>query len=177
MAKGKIYTRTGDKGKTGLLGGRRVSKDNAIIEALGAIDELNAILGTLELPELGEIQKDLMGIASKIAGKDETKVASGEIKDRRIEDRVRWLEGEIDRMEKDLLPLHDFILPAGQVHLARAVCRRCERRITGIGEIGKIRNIRKTQKYLNRLSDYLFVLARRENLKKGLEETVWLEKA
>ncbi len=136
----KIYTRTGDRGETGLYGGKRVPKDDPIIEALGSLDELNAMLGNLELP-LDKIQKDLQTIASQIAG-HKGKTPS-----------VKRLENEIDRMEKDLPELHNFILPKGPVHLARAICRRAERRVVAVAAPGRA-------KYLNRLSDYLFVLAR-----------------
>ncbi|MCL4397975.1 cob(I)yrinic acid a,c-diamide adenosyltransferase [Patescibacteria group bacterium] len=134
----KIYTKKGDKGETGLIGGKRVPKTDPVVEALGTIDELNAHLGNLNLP-LEKIQQDLMALASEVAGGKKARV------------NEKWLEKEIDRMEKELPPLHNFILPTGSVHLARAVCRRTERRVTAV--LGY-------SKYLNRLSDYLFVLAR-----------------
>lgn len=137
MALMKIYTKKGDKGETGLIGGKKVPKTDAVVEALGAIDELNAHLGNLNLP-LEEIQRDLMSIASEIAGGKKAKASE------------KWLEKEIARMQKELPELHNFILPSGPIHLARAVCRRAERRVLII----------KSVKYLNRLSDYLFVLAR-----------------
>lgn len=141
-----IYTKTGDKGMTGLFSGKRVSKKSPIIETLGSIDELNAWLGVIG--GLEEIQKDLMVINSFIAG-FKVKIPGSE-----------WLEKEIDRMEKKLPKLRNFILPKGQIHLARAVCRRAERDMIKAG----FKII-----YLNRLSDYLFVLARTKTKK----EIVW----
>lgn len=136
----KIYTKTGDKGETGLYGGKRVPKDDKVIEALGTIDELNAALGNLGLP-LDRIQKDLQNLAAQVAG----------YKGKRRALSVSFLEKEIDRMEKDLPQLHGFILPKGPIHPARAICRRAERRVVAVAG---------SSKYLNRLSDYLFVLAR-----------------
>lgn len=153
----KIYTKTGDKGETGLFGGKRVKKSDKIVEALGSIDELNATLGTLDIP-LEDIQKDLMVIAARIAGFPKRKALS-----------VKKLEKEIDKMQEELPELRNFILPKGQIHLARAVCRRIERRII---DSGFRRN--DTLKYLNRLSDYLFVLARFINYKNKIKETVWI---
>lgn len=148
----KIYTKTGDLGETGLWGGKRVPKNHQIIEALGAIDELNALLGTINLSPLENIQKDLMTINSVIAG-FETKVPD-----------PQKLEKEIDKMQAKLPELNRFILPKGPLHLARAVCRRAERRAITAGF--KI-------KYLNRLSDYLFILARYVNFKSGNEDITW----
>lgn len=135
----KIYTKTGDTGKTVLIGGKRVPKNHPIIEALGSIDELNAVLGTIDYP-LEDIQKDLQTLSSKIAGYKSTKSL-----------KVYKLEREIDRMQKKLPKLKSFIIPKGQVHVARAICRRAERRVVAID---------MDARYLNRLSDYLFVLAR-----------------
>lgn len=153
----KIYTKTGDGGTTRLFNGLKVQKSNKIIEALGAIDELNAWMGTIKSSELLQIQRELMQISSFIAG---FKI--------KIPDPVR-LEKEIDRMQKILPKLQNFILPSGQIHVARAVCRRAERRVIGSG-------IRRndTLKYLNRLSDYLFVLARWENFKNKKKEKIWV---
>ncbi len=142
----KIYTKTGDRGQTGLYDGKRVSKDNAVIEALGSIDELNTYLGILNLPELEKIQCDLMLINSYIAGFP-TKIPS-----------EQFLEKEIDKMEKSLPKLTNFILPKGQIHFARAICRRAERRVVSL--VTSHQSLEPILKYLNRLSDYLFVLAR-----------------
>ncbi len=149
-----------------MVNGQRVAKNQAVVEVLGAIDELNATIGTLNLP-LDKIQEDLMEIAAKIAGKKEDKG------DRNLERKVKGLEREIDRMEKDLPKLTNFILPAGPVHLARAVCRRAERRVVAMREAGDVRDPGETLRYLNRLSDYLFVLARWENRRKKVPEKIW----
>lgn len=137
----KIYTKTGDGGTTALFKGLRVKKSNKIIEALGAIDELNAWIGMINLP-LEDIQEDLQAICSQIAGFKSLKSLN-----------VKKLEIEIDKIQKKLPELKGFILPKGKIHVARAVCRRAERRVVFL----KNKNILK---YLNRLSDYLFVLAR-----------------
>ncbi|MEK7565564.1 MAG: cob(I)yrinic acid a,c-diamide adenosyltransferase [Patescibacteria group bacterium] len=149
----KIYTKTGDFGETSLWGGKRVKKSDKIIEALGVIDELNAWLGTLKLTK---IQKDLMLISSCLAGYKEI-IPDG-----------KWLEKEIDRIEENLPALNNFILPSNQIHIARAVCRRTERKV--VDADGHRHDVLK---YLNRLSDYLFVLARYEDFKKGRKEIIW----
>lgn len=135
-----------------MLGGRRVPKSDPIIEALGSIDELNAMLGTLDNPELPRIQGELMLINSYIAG-FKTRIPN-----------EKYLEKEIDKMQESLPELKNFILPKGPLHMARAISRRAERQAVAAGF--KI-------KYLNRLSDYLFVLARYVNFKNGIKETVW----
>lgn len=150
----KIYTKTGDKGETSLFNGLKVKKSHKIIEALGTIDELNAWMGLLKLTD---IQKDLMAISAQVAGFKKFKSL-----------KVERLEKEIDRMQEELPELRNFILPMGQIHLARAVCRRAERRI-----VDPARGRDDILKYLNRLSDYLFVLARWENFKKGEKEILW----
>ncbi len=139
----KIYTKTGDLGETGLWGRKKVPKNHKIIEALGTIDELSANLGLINGPKIEKIQQELQTINSAISG-FKTKVPD-----------VGWLEKEIDRMQTKLPELKNFILPKGQIHVARAVCRRAERRVVdpAVGRDDAV-------KYLNRLSDYLFVLAR-----------------
>lgn len=156
----KIYTKTGDKGTPSLFNGLKVKKSNKIIEALGSLDELNAVLGTIELPQIVEIQKDLMLINASIAGF------------KTVIPKAEKLEKEIDKMERTLPKLKNFILPQGQLHVARAVCRRAERKVVDSG-----RGQNDILKYLNRLSDYLFVLARYENHKKRVREIVWKQTA
>ncbi|MDO8515058.1 MAG: cob(I)yrinic acid a,c-diamide adenosyltransferase [bacterium] len=145
----KIYTKTGDNGTTSLFGGKRVSKNNKTIEALGAIDELNAWMGVLKLTK---IQRDLMEISSGIVRQN----------------RVLELEQEIDKMQNKLPRLNNFILPQNNIHIARAVCRRAERCVVDAG-----RSRHDVIVYLNRLNDYLFVLARYEDFKKGKKELIW----
>jgi cob(I)alamin adenosyltransferase len=155
MLTGKIYTRTGDRGMTGLLGGGRVKKSAKVIEALGAVDELIAWLGLLKLTK---IQKDLMVINSCLAGY------------KGIVPKEKRLEEEIDKMQTKLPLLANFILPQNKIHIARAVCRRAERAVVNSGQSAKNRQMIK---YLNRLSDYLFVLARYRDFQRGKKEIRW----
>ncbi len=151
-----IYTKKGDRGQTGLFDGRRVPKDDAVIEAVGAVDELNAAIGAAT-DKLGDVQKDLFAIGSQLAGY-KPKVD--------LEKRVAEMEKEIDKMWGKLPPLRNFILPRGQLHLARVVCRRAERVVVRA-------KAEFAYQYLNRLSDYLFCLARWDNFKKKKPEVVW----
>jgi cob(I)alamin adenosyltransferase len=159
----KIYTKTGDDGTTGLIGGQRVPKSDPIIEALGTIDELNCWIGLLksrkqkvESRKLEGIQKDLQKMASEIAG-GERGIINYEL-------RIMQMENEIDKRQKKLPEVHGFILPSGPIHLARAVCRRAERKVVSL--VTSHQSLAPIVKYLNRLSDYLFVLALDERTKK-----------
>lgn len=178
----KIYTRTGDRGETGIIGGR-VKKNSTLIEAIGNLDELNAHIGQLvstitesrnkdkykdELETLAKIQSLIFSIGSLLAG---SKISID------LEIEVKEIEDKIDQIELQLTPLQNFILPGGsqissKVHITRAVCRRCERRIIDIKE-EKIREFVDILKFFNRLSDYLFVLSRLVNKIEGFEETIW----
>jgi cob(I)alamin adenosyltransferase len=146
-----VYTKKGDSGFTGLFGTKkRVSKGSKIIRALGALDEANSYLGTIDSKKIDtdHIQEILMQISSIIAG------AKVSLPDK----ETKKLEQEIDKLEVNLSPLTGFILPKGQLMYARAVVRRAER------EVASLKNIREgVLKYLNRLSDYLFVLSRKIN--------------
>ncbi len=163
----KIYTGFGDKGKTSLLNGV-VDKDSLVVEAYGTIDELNSFVGLINhyisSEDLFRIQKTLFLIGAELAG-DKHSLSNEEI---------FWLESKIDSIE--LPSLSNFILPGGSkisalFHIARTVCRRAERRAVTLNKTNKINaNILV---YLNRLSDYLFVLARYYNLKEGVDEKVW----
>lgn len=179
----KIYTKTGDKGKTSLIGGTKVSKSHQRIEAYGTIDELNSFVG-LSLDHLKanniknvltEIQDRLFTIGSVLAC-DPEKETKLKIPDLHEED-VALLEKEMDKMNEVLPPMKSFILPGGNVaastlHVTRCVCRRAERLCVGLqkkkDEIDPL-----IIKYLNRLSDYLFVLARFVVFKSGAEEISW----
>lgn len=169
----RIYTKTGDGGTTGLIGGKRVSKDALRIEAYGAIDELNAVLGVAcahPLPErvrgiLRGIQDDLFSVGANLALPAGTEHSSFHVP-YIVEDQITRLEREIDGCQETLQPLKRFILPGGSVpgallHLARTVARRAERRCVTLAraEEADPRIIR----YLNRLSDLCFVLARYVN--------------
>jgi cob(I)alamin adenosyltransferase len=178
----KIYTKTGDKGETGLFDGTRVPKDAARVEAYGAVDELNAVLGSalavLEDHEiaavLADLQRDLFVVGARLA--DPRLGRSRTEKDRFDESRAARLEALIDRFETALPPLNRFILPGGAragaaLHLARTVCRRAERRAVTLAREVEIDSAVIT--YINRLSDLLFVLARAANKRAGAEEAVW----
>lgn len=171
-----IYTGRGDDGSTGLIGGARVAKDDALIEAIGAVDELNAWLGELRsLPiasdpagDLLRAQAHLMEIGAELAG------AGGSVK--LSKGAVRWLEGRIDAYEAELPPLRSFLLPGGgphsaRAHLARTVARRAERCVVRFHRSSPVRN--EILQYINRLSDWLFVLARRLARDSGEGEQAW----
>lgn len=182
MAKARIYTGTGDDGTTGLIGRTRVSKSDPRIEAYGAVDELNALLGLVvahgagELDEatlsgLRDVQGDLFCIGAVLAS-PEGAVPGCEVP----AEQVRKLERWIDRVEQGLEPLRSFILPGGTrlaawLHLARTVCRRAERRVVALAERAAVPVV--VIQYLNRLSDLLFVLARDANARAGQCEVRW----
>ena len=177
----KIYTRTGDDGSTGLLGAGRVSKSAPRVEAFGSVDELNAALGVARAldtegwvaSELALAQARLFAIGAELASPDPSALAT---LDRIAERDVAEIEGWIDRFDLELAPLKNFILPGGsllaaQLHLARTVCRRAERRVVALARLEKVEEI--LVRYLNRLADLLFVLARGCNAKGGIAETEW----
>lgn len=172
----KIYTRTGDAGTTSIVGGTRLSKDAARIEAYGTIDELNAHLGLLTsdascpAPQhtlLRKIQNTLFNIGSFLAGVPKTGVS---------DDDVKELEDDIDSMTRLLPELHNFILPGGcplaaQAHVARTVCRRAERRIITAVATVNVQPVILT--YINRLSDWLYTFARYANVQAEVPEIFW----
>jgi len=179
----KIYTKTGDKGTTALVGGNRVSKTHERIEAYGTIDELNSYMGLIadiiELNEiktfLREIQAKLMTISSVLATQDKEK--QEKYTDFSGAD-VTKLEAEIDKFDKILPPLTKFILPGGHyivshIHIARTICRRAERRVLAVAENENNYLNPLPLKYLNRLSDYLFSLARFIAFKLNADEVEW----
>ena len=177
----KIYTRTGDKGQTSLLGGARVSKSHLKIVAYGTVDELNSYIGLLldheELKAnknlLISIQKNLFTTGSILAveeGKSFDYIP--ELKD----DYVKDLETEMDRMDARLPEMRNFVLPGGHplisyCHIARCVCRRAERCVIDLNNVEAVDDV--IIRYLNRLSDYLFVLGRELTLDLGVEEIPW----
>lgn len=177
----KIYTKTGDKGKTSLFGGPRVSKDALRIEAYGTVDELNSHLGAIRSLKPGneidqvleKMQNDLFTLGADLATPSHKKGATV----RRIEPHhVEQAEKTIDHLDSNLEPLQNFILPGGsriaaQIHIARTVCRRAERCVV---QLSRKESIGATPIiYLNRLSDLLFVLARYANKREGTAETKW----
>ena len=180
----KIYTKTGDRGDTGLFGGGRVPKDHPRVDAYGEVDELNATLGlarSIELmPRIDEVlapvQRDLFAIGALLATPDREKMRQHLEKARIDEERIRELEQAIDDAERELEPLKSFILPGGTpkaaaLHVARTVCRRAERRVVQLQHQDPIPDLAVI--YLNRLSDLLFTLARLANKRAGAGEVTW----
>ncbi|MCS6833625.1 MAG: cob(I)yrinic acid a,c-diamide adenosyltransferase, partial [Flammeovirgaceae bacterium] len=174
----KIYTKTGDRGETSLFGGRRVRKSHPRIEAYGTIDELNAYIGlvgdqpvnSMRKSFLKEIQDRLFTIGATLAADPEKNTLN--VPDLYQED-ILALEKAIDEMEEQLPPLRNFILPGGHLavsfaHVARTVCRRAERNCVYLAEHEPVADL--VIQYLNRLSDYLFVLARLMAKELGVEE-------
>lgn len=175
----KIYTRTGDDGTTGLQGGSRVSKSNPRIMSYGAVDEANASIGVAQsLGLTAEVMEVLTLLQNElfVVGADLSNPAP-DTKNRVTTQMIENLEKTIDRFEQQLEPLSNFILPGGdvaasQIHLARAVIRRAESYAVLAAEAGN--NINENcMRYLNRLSDLLFVLARTENKRKGRKDVMW----
>ena len=171
----KIFTRTGDKGTTGLGDGSRVAKDDARIEAIGAVDELNSLLGLLlthDLPEplrddLTRIQHELFDLGGELCIPGHTLIKA---------EAIERVEKEIELLNATLPPLKEFILPGGTpaaaaCHVARAVCRRAERRVVTLARQTQLNE--HAQIYLNRLSDLLFVIARLLARGDGQEEAQW----
>jgi len=171
----KIYTRTGDAGTTGLADGSRVTKDAPRIEAIGAVDELNSVLGALlaeKLPDavracLDNVQNDLFDLGGELSVPGHAIMSKA---------HVERLERALDGFNKALPPLKDFILPAGArpaalAHVARTVCRRAERRLVSLSRKQKVAPALLA--YVNRLSDLLFVLARGLNRVAGRPDVLW----
>jgi len=180
----KIYTKTGDRGTTGLFGGGRVPKDDVRVEAYGEVDELNAVLGMARaiemMPRVDEIiapvQRDLFSIGAILATPDLEKMREQLAKARIDEGRIEQLERAIDDCDVELPPLTAFILPGGTpkaaaLHVARTVCRRAERRVIHLQHAVEIPQV--VVIYLNRLSDLLFSLARVANKRAGAGEVTW----
>jgi len=177
----KIYTKTGDQGTTALFGGKRVPKSDLRIDAYGTIDELNSYIGLLRDQEVNQKRKDvlieiqdrLFTIGSVLAtepGNTKVKIPS------LSETDIVYLEKEIDRMDAELPPMKFFVLPGGHPsvsfgHVARTVCRRAERLVIELDAIEKVEPL--VIKYLNRLSDHLFMLCRKMSHELDAEEIAW----
>jgi cob(I)alamin adenosyltransferase len=174
----KIYTKTGDTGETGLWGGFRVSKDALRVHAYGAVDELNAAVGVARASNhdedldvvLGMLQEQLFVVGADLASPNDSphipRIGEADIEE---------LERQIDALELELTPLQQFILPGGGIaaaslHSARTVCRRAERWAVSLG---RSETINELVRYLNRLSDLLFVLARVANARSGITDIPW----
>ncbi|MGB0758124.1 MAG: cob(I)yrinic acid a,c-diamide adenosyltransferase [Rubripirellula sp.] len=180
----KIYTRTGDTGSTGLFGGPRVAKDDDRIEAYGTVDELNAAIGTARSADLGDVvdsqlektQHALFAIGAELATPEPDDHSMRIISSAHISQLEQW----IDEHEGGLEPLQQFILPAGDagathLHLARAICRRAERRVVTLVRRHETSISEELIIYLNRLSDLLFVLTRSVNQLRGVEDVQWVK--
>lgn len=180
----RIYTKSGDKGDTGLGDGTRVPKDHPRVAAYGSVDELNAVLGLLlaqcpgapEADLLRGIQNDLFDVGADLCVPQPAGEAPGQRLRVRAEQAAR-LESAIDRLNAPLAPLHSFVLPGGSAagawcHLARTVCRRAERRAVHLAHVEPLNDA--ALRYLNRLSDWLFVAARLANHRAGRADEPWI---
>ncbi|QOG88727.1 cob(I)yrinic acid a,c-diamide adenosyltransferase [Flavobacterium columnare] len=185
----KVYTKTGDKGTTALFGGTRVPKHHIRIESYGTVDELNSYIGLIRDQAMNplykavliEIQDRLFTLGAILATPPEKEVLkNGQKRLQNLgltETDIEYLENEIDKMETDLPPMTHFVLPGGHTtvsycHIARCVCRRAERLATHLHEEEPTDEL--VLKYLNRLSDYLFVLARKLSLDLHADEVPWI---
>ncbi len=185
----KVYTKTGDKGTTALFGGTRVPKYHLRIESYGTVDELNSYIGLIRDQEMNphykevlvEIQDRLFTVGAILATDPEKAILKNGKERLNIpkisEDDVAYLEREIDTMETDLPPMTHFVLPGGHTtvsycHIARCICRRAERLATHLNDTEPTDMM--VLKYLNRLSDYLFVLARKLSFDLKAEEVKWI---
>jgi len=176
----KIYTKTGDDGTTGLFAGGRVQKTHPRVETYGTVDELNSLIGAARAQGahkkgwLKQVQNDLFHLGADLATPLDAK-ADWVV--RTPDESVAWLEDRIDEMVADLPELSNFVLPGGcpaaaHLHIARTVCRRAERHAVALAEEADITH--NAMVYLNRLSDFLFTLARYENQHAGVEEEKWV---
>lgn len=185
----KVYTKTGDKGTTALFGGTRVPKDHIRIESYGTVDELNSHIGLIRDQQMNqdykniliEIQDRLFTVGAILATPPEKEVLkNGELRLQKlgiIESDIELLENQIDKMEEALPPMTHFVLPGGHTtvsycHIARCVCRRAERLSVHLSHNEHVPDI--AIKYLNRLSDYLFVLARKLSHDLNADEVKWI---
>lgn len=178
MGKSKIYTKTGDTGNTSLVGGKRVSKTHPRVEAYGAIDELNAFIACLaeEIDDVADaaflqnIQNQLFVVGAYLASEDELDSSCISPED------VEKLEQEMDALDSFLPKLNFFVLPGGckanaSAHVCRTVCRRAERCIYRLAETVKVDPL--VLQYVNRLSDYFFLLSRKQNILQEMDEKKW----
>lgn len=180
MKKSNVYTKTGDEGKTSLVGGTRVPKAHVRLEAYGTIDELNSFVGSLlcQIVEddvrkiLSFIQNKLFTVGSYLATEQDAKLKAASII---YDSDIDLIEKEMDKMDSELPPIRQFILPGGcesaaRAHICRSVCRRAERNIYRVKDEYEVDS--NVLKFVNRLSDYFFLLARKECNKNG-EEIFW----
>jgi cob(I)alamin adenosyltransferase len=188
MKKADVYTRTGDKGTTGLVGGTRIKKSDPRIHLYGEVDELNSFIGTgmsfldgdFDRTLLQIIQSALFDLGSNLAcEKDQrSKFKLPQIKDSLIEK----LENEIDQLDSHLVPLKHFVLPGGTpaaaaFHVCRTICRRVERQMVDFEDQNNGEVPERALRFINRLSDYFFILSRFLNASKNINETLWIPEA
>lgn len=177
----KIYTKTGDDGTTGLFGGARLPKDHIRIEAYGTVDELNSVIGWLmsTIPDrqidslLQTIQSRLFTVGSNLASQPGKDMITPDL----VDEDIHLIEESIDKMQETLPPLKHFIMPGGSLsvsaaHMARTICRRAERRCVTLSHASAVEPI--IILYLNRLSDFFFVLARWLGHREGVQEIKWI---
>ncbi len=178
----KVYTKTGDDGTTGLVGGNRVKKYDPRLEAYGTIDELNAAIGLLRSMDIStdvaailiQIQNKLFNIGSRLASDEKGDAFTAGLAI--TEANIKVLENAIDEYEKQLPGFKGFVLPGGELaaaqsHVARTICRRAERRIVEFSENNPVQP--EIIQYVNRLSDFLFTLARKLTADNNIDETIW----
>lgn len=181
----KIYTKTGDGGETGLFGGDRVSKASSRVDAYGEVDELNSVLGVVRTAYLGGAAPDafdalLATIQSRLfdVGAELANAKGRDLGIPLVDDTdITQMEQAIDKAEEEVPPLKTFVLPGGSklaadLHVARTVCRRAERRVVALAAEAEVRL--EVIRYLNRLSDLLFTLARLANVRAGLSDVPWM---
>lgn len=178
----KIYTKTGDKGETGLIGGTRISKAHLRIDAYGTVDELNSWIGLLRAGKVDDRQQEVLAQVQDRLFVIGSHLAADPVKSRMqlpdlLDADIQLLEKEMDYMNESLPELRAFVLPGGNQqaaygHLARTVCRRAERLVVALQQHALVEN--RILEYLNRLSDYLFTLSRKFCLDAGNDEIKWL---
>ncbi|MEO7995718.1 MAG: cob(I)yrinic acid a,c-diamide adenosyltransferase [bacterium] len=188
----RIYTKAGDDGKTALIGGQRLPKDHLRIEAYGTVDELNCVLGVCRVLDtqdstprfaelLATLQDDLFVVGSDLAAREQDDLNAERINYMRIgDDRIAWLEQQIDPLEDLVGPFKYFVLPGGtllaaQLHVARTACRRAERLVVALQREEPVSEA--VLIYLNRLSDLCFIMARAHNFWSGVADVPWKGKA
>jgi cob(I)alamin adenosyltransferase len=169
----KIYTRTGDDGSTGMADGTRVAKDDLLVQVIGEVDELNSLLAVVACHAADDFTESIRSIQNELfnAGAELT---LGQVMIR--QEHIDWLEQSLDELNQSLTPLKEFILPGGGLaashcHVARTVCRRTERSLVSLNKQNELNGF--LMAYINRLSDYLFVLARAISKEQGEDELYW----
>ena len=176
MRVSKVITKSGDGGQTGLGNGRRVSKTHIRINAIGSIDHLNSLLGWAMVEAGRQVKNDLERVQQDLFDLGGELTMPGIELHLLNEERLQWLEHETEKLNQSLPPLKEFILPGGtelsaRIHIVRTVCRNTERDIIALAETKEVADLHKV--YLNRLSDYLFVLARKVQMDEGAKEIQW----